>query len=274
MLKYLAFLVALAVLLLPASGAFAQQFITVQSTTSTQNSGLYEHLLPKFETATGIEVRVVAVGTGQAIRNAEMCNGDVLLVHARAAEEKFVAEGYGGPRTDLMYNDFVVVGPSADPAGIAGVSNAAEAFATIAATKSLFASRGDDSGTHKKEMQLWNAAGVDPVPESGNWYREMGSGMGATMNAGVGMSAYVLTDRASWLAFGNKGDFAVVVEGDERLFNQYGVIPVSKDKCPLVKAEPGQTFIDWLLSNEGQGAIASFKIDGKQLFFPNANRGD
>lgn len=274
MRKYLTFLVTAVVLLLPAPGAFAQQFITVQSTTSTQNSGLYDHLLPKFEQSTGIEVRVVAVGTGQAIRNAELCNGDVLLVHARAAEKKFVAEGFGGPRMDLMYNDFVVVGPANDPAGIAGVDDAAEAFARIAATKSLFVSRGDDSGTHQKEMQLWTAAGVDPVPESGSWYREMGSGMGATMNAGVGMSAYVLADRASWLAFGNKGEFVVAVEGDERLFNQYGVIPVSRDKCPNVKAELGQTFIDWLLSNQGQGAIAGFKVDGKQLFFPNANRGD
>ncbi len=270
-MKSLTFLVMVAAVSLSAPNVMAQDFITVQSTTSTQNSGLYGHLLPIFEKATGIEVRVVAVGTGQAIRNAELCNGDVLLVHAKAAEEKFVADGFGGPRENLMYNDFVIVGPATDPAGVAGSGDAPEALARIANTNSLFASRGDDSGTHKKEMQLWTAAGVDPVPASGDWYREMGSGMGATLNAGVGMGAYVLADRASWLAFGNKGDFAVAVEGDERLFNQYGVIPVSPDKCPNVKTEPGQAFIDWLVSAEGQGAIAEFKVDGKQLFFPNAN---
>lgn len=257
----------LAVTLVPA---FAQEFITVQSTTSTQNSGLYEHLLPAFTAETGIEVRVVAVGTGQAIRNAERCNGDVLLVHAKAAEEKFVERGFGGPRHDLMYNDFVLVGPEDDPAGTAGLESVTEALKRIAAAKALFASRGDDSGTHKKELQLWSAANIDPVPASGSWYREMGSGMGATLNAGVGMGAYVLVDRASWLSFGNKRGFAIAVEGDERLFNQYGVIPVSKNKCPNVKAEHASNFIDWLLSEKGQGAIAAFRIDGKQLFFPNA----
>lgn len=270
MLKQFVFYVAGIALMMAPGPASPQEFITVQSTTSTQNSGLYEHLLPIFAAETGIEVRVVAVGTGQAIRNAERCNGDVLLVHARAAEEAFVENGFGGPRHDLMYNDFVIVGPAEDPAGVAGSDDAVEALKRIAGANALFASRGDDSGTHKKELQLWNAAAVDPVPDSGGWYREMGSGMGATLNAGVGMDAYVLVDRASWLSFGNKRDFMIMVEGDERLFNQYGVIPVSKQNCPNVKAAEGRTFIDWLVSEKGQSEIADFRVGGVQLFFPNA----
>ena len=250
--------------------ATADDFIIVQSTTSTQNSGLYDHLLPQFREKTGIEVRVVAVGTGQAIKNAQNCDGDVLLVHAKASEEAFVAEGYGVSRSDVMYNDFVIVGPAADDAAIAGGGDVTAALAKIEAAKALFASRGDDSGTHKKELALWKAAGVDPAGASGTWYRETGSGMGATLNTAVGMGAYAMSDRATWIAFGNKADHRILVEGDERLFNQYGIILVNPERCTNVKAESGQRFIDWILSDEGQSAIADYRRDGKQLFFPNA----
>ncbi|AZQ67985.1 sulfate transporter [Silicimonas algicola] len=252
-----------------AGGAFAESII-VQSTTSTANSGLYDYLLPIFEGETGIEVNVVAVGTGQAIGNAANCDGDVLLVHAKSAEEKFVAEGGGVMRTDLMYNDFVIVGPTEDPAGVNGTDDVQGAMAKIAETGAPFASRGDDSGTHKAELALWNSAGVDPKSASGDWYRETGSGMGATLNTGIGMGAYVLTDRATWISFENKQDYDIAVEGDTDLFNQYGVILVNPEKCPSVKAEEGQAFIDWLLSDEGQDAIAGYRINDQQLFFPNA----
>jgi tungstate transport system substrate-binding protein len=246
------------------------EFIIVQSTTSTQNSGLYQAILPQFEAKTGIAVRVVAVGTGQAIKNARNCDGDVLLVHARDAEVQFVAEGYGVNRTDLMYNDFVIVGPGADPAGIGGMNEAAAALARIALAQAPFASRGDDSGTHRAELALWRAAGIDPAAASGSWYRETGSGMGATLNTAVGMGAYALADRASWAAFANKGDHRVLVEGDPALVNQYGAILVNPKRCPNVKAEAGQKFIDWLLSDDGQAAIAAFRPAGQQLFVPNA----
>ncbi|TQV77888.1 substrate-binding domain-containing protein [Denitrobaculum tricleocarpae] len=248
------------------------KFIIVQSTTSTQNSGLYDALLPQFAAKTGIEVRVVAVGTGQAIKNAQNCDGDVLLVHAKASEEKFVAAGYGVSRADVMYNDFVIVGPAADPAGVSGSSDVKSALSAIKKAGAPFASRGDDSGTHKKELALWKAAGIDPSGDSGSWYRETGSGMGATLNVAVGMNAYVMTDRATWIAFENKGDYAIAVEGDDAMFNQYGIIQVSPDACPRVKADLGQTFIDWVLSKEGQTAIADYKRDGQQLFFPNADK--
>ncbi len=261
-----------ALLLMPGGVLAEPAFIIVQSTTSTQNSGLYDHLLPRFEAESGIEVRVVAVGTGQAIKNAGNCDGDVLLVHAKAAEEAFVAEGKGKARSDLMYNDFVLVGPRDDPAGIAGMTEVTAALAKIAEAEVPFASRGDDSGTHKKEMALWTAAGVDPVEASGTWYREAGSGMGATLNVGSGMGAYVMTDRATWIKFGNKGDFEILVEGDPSLFNQYGVIAVSPEHCPNVKAEAAQRFVDWLLSPAGQKAIDAYRVDGKQLFFGNAPR--
>lgn len=244
--------------------------IIVQSTTSTKNSGLYAHLLPQFKAATGITVHVVAVGTGQAIRNARNCDGDVLLVHAKAAEQKFVADGFGTKRHDLMYNDFVIVGPRADPAAIAGATDAAAALARIAAAKALFASRGDDSGTHKKERALWQAAGIDPTPASGTWYRETGSGMGATLNVGVGMGAYVMTDRATWITFRNKADFAILVEGDKALFNQYGITTVAPQRCPAARAEQAEKFSAWLRSKAGQAAIASYRRGGQQLFFPNA----
>ena len=256
-----------------AGPAAAQdRFIVVQSTTSTQNSGLYDHVLPMFTEKTGIEVRVVAVGTGQAIRNAANGDGDVLLVHSRAAEEKFVADGYGVARFDVMYNDFVVVGPPADPASVAGMTDAVAALARIAAAEAPFASRGDDSGTHKAELGLWQEAGVDVQEASGRWYRETGSGMGTTLNTGIGMDAYVMTDRATWISFGNKGVHRIVVEGDSRLFNQYGVVLVNPAKHPNVKAGLGQQLVDWILSREGQAAIASYTVDGRQLFFPNAAR--
>lgn len=252
--------------------AMAQDdFIVVQSTTSTQNSGLFEHILPMFEEQSGIEVRVVAVGTGQAIKNAANGDGDVLLVHAKPSEEKFVADGHGVARFDVMYNDFVIVGPASDPAGVAGTSDVVTALAKIADTEAPFASRGDDSGTHKAELRLWEQTGVDVAAASGNWYRETGSGMGATLNTGTAMGAYVMTDRATWISFGNKGDYTVAVEGDPKMFNQYGVILVSQEKHPNVKAELGQQFVDWIISEEGQAAIASYKIDGQQLFFPNAS---
>ena len=253
-----------------ASTLAAERFITVQSTTSTQNSGLFDAILPPFTAATGIAVRVVAVGTGQALKNARNGDGDVLLVHAKSAEERFIADSFGVERFDVMYNDFVIVGPNADPAGFAGGRNAPAALAAIAETGAAFASRGDDSGTHKKEMQLWQAAGIDPTEASGRWYRETGSGMGTTLNIAVGMGAYTLTDRATWIAFDNKGDFMVLLEGDAALFNQYGVILVNPARHPHVKAEDGQRFIDWLTGPAGQSAIAAFQVDGQQLFHPNA----
>jgi tungstate transport system substrate-binding protein len=246
------------------------KFIIVQSTTSTQNSGLFEHILPMFTEKTGIDVRVVAVGTGQALKNAANGDGDVVLVHSKPDEEKFVAEGWGVKRQDVMYNDFVIVGPAADPAGIAGLKDAAEAFKKIAAAEAPFASRGDDSGTNKAELKLWQDAGVDPEPASGTWYLATGSGMGATLNTAVGKQAYALTDRGTWLSFANKGDFKVLVEGDPKLFNQYGVILVNPAKHANVKAKEGQAFIDWLTGSAGQAAIASYKIGDEQLFFPNA----
>ena len=254
----------------PQPVVHATEFIVVQSTTSTRNSGLLDHLLPRFTAESGIEVRVVAVGTGQALRNARNGDADVLLVHAKPAEEAFVAGGFGVERFDLMYNDFVIVGPASDPAGIAGANDAVASLAAIARTGAAFASRGDDSGTHRKELELWSQTGVDTASASGGWYRETGSGMGATLNVAVGMSAYTLTDRATWIAFGNKGDFGIHVEGDSRLFNQYGVILVNPRMHPHVKAAAGQAFIDWLLGPEGQSAIASFRIGDRQLFFPNA----
>jgi tungstate transport system substrate-binding protein len=248
----------------------ADNFIIVQSTTSTQNSGLFDHLLPLFTKKTGIEVRIVAVGTGQALKNAQNGDGDVVLVHSQSDEEKFVADGWGVKRYPVMYNDFIIVGPEADPAKIAGLKQAPQALARIAEAEAPFASRADDSGTHKAELKLWKEAGVDPKGSSGKWYLETGSGMGATLNTAVGKQAYALTDRGTWLAFANKADFKIFVEGDDKLFNQYGVILVNPKKHPNVKAKEGQAFIDWIVSPEGQAAIASYKIGGQQLFFPNA----
>jgi tungstate transport system substrate-binding protein len=259
---------------LVASGTTAAKaedpFIIVQSTTSTENSGLFDHILPQFRERTGIEARVVAVGTGQALKNAQNCDGDVLLVHARPDEEKFVDAGYGVERQDVMYNDFVIVGPASDPAEVGGMSDAAAALRQIAEAKAPFASRADDSGTHKKEQSLWQEAGVDPAAASGEWYRETGSGMGPTLNAAVGMDAYALSDRGTWISFENQGGLEVLVEGDEALFNPYGVIRVSPERCPNVKTEPARQFVDWITGPEGQQAIADYEIDGQQLFFPNA----
>jgi tungstate transport system substrate-binding protein len=255
-------------------GSAADRFITVASTTSTENSGLFGYLLPLFQDKTGIEVRVVAVGTGQAVKLAERGDADVLLVHHKPSEEKFIADGYGVKRFEVMYNDFIIVGPKADPAGIQGTKEAAAALQKIADSKAPFASRGDDSGTHKLELELWKSTGIDVKAASGTWYRETGSGMGPTLNTASGLNAYALTDRGTWISFKNKGNLEILVEGDPRLFNQYGVILVNPVKFPQVKAKDGQTFIDWLISAEGQRAITSFKIEGQQLFFPNAKKSD
>jgi tungstate transport system substrate-binding protein len=246
-----------------------ERFIVVASTTSTQDSGLFEYLLPLFTKKTGIEVRVVAKGTGQAIDLAKKGDADVLFVHDKKSEEQFVADGFGVKRFEVMYNDFIIVGPQGDPAGVKGMSEAPAALAKIAAAAAPFASRGDDSGTHKAELRLWKEAGVDVKAASGSWYRETGSGMGPTLNTAAGMGAYALADRGTWLAFKNKGDLQILVEGDKRLFNQYGIMLVNPGKFPHVKAADGQAFVDWVISPEGQQAIANYKIEGQQLFFPN-----
>ncbi len=246
------------------------QAITVASTTSTQNSGLFEYLLPKFTADTGVEVHVVAVGTGQAIRIATNGDADVLLVHHPASERKFVADGFGLARRPVMHNDFVLVGPGDDPAGVRGISDIAAALRRIGEGEQVFVSRGDDSGTHKKELELWGAAAFDPRPASGGWYRESGSGMGATLNAASAMPGYTLTDRASWVSFGNKGELEILVEGDPRLHNPYAAIVVNPERHPHVRASEAQTFVDWLTSARGQKAIAAFRVDGQQLFFPDA----
>ena len=257
----------------PLGLAADDAFILVQSTTSTQNSGLFDHILPKFTQSTGIEVRVVAVGTGQALKNARNGDGDVVLVHSKADEEKFVADGWGLKRHDVMYNDFAIVGPASDPAGIAGLKDPDQALKKIAEVEAPFASRGDNSGTHKAELRLWKRTKVDPTKASGDWYLETGSGMGATLNTAVGKHAYTLTDRGTWLGFANKRNFKVLVEGDPQLFNQYGVTLVNPAKHPRVRTEKGQAFVDWLTGVAGQKAISNFKIDGQQLFTPNARPG-
>ena len=262
--------ICLALSVAVASGWVHAESIIVQSTTSTANSGLYDHLLPQVQKDTGVTVHVVAVGTGQAIKNAMNCDGDVLLVHARASEQKFIDAGYGLSRADVMYNDFVFVGPPSDPAGINGGNSATDALIRIADSKSKFASRGDNSGTYKKEMALWKKAAIKPLSGSGDWYLETGSGMGATLNAAIGSGAYTMTDRATWISFRNRQDFNVLVEGDASLFNQYGIIMVNPEKCDNVKRDAAQMFIDWVLSEKGQAAIGSYQLDGQQLFFPNA----
>ena len=260
-------------LLFSGPGRAEDRFIILQSSTSTQNSGLFDAILPRFQTRTGIAVRVVAVGTGQALKNARNGDGDVLLVHAKPEEEAFVAEGWGVKRYDVMYNSFMIVGPANDPAKIGGMQEAGAALRKLSQAGAPFVSRGDESGTHKKEQALWKAAAVDPLEAGGTWYREAGAGMGATLNTTVGMQAYTLADRGTWLSFRNKGDFTILVEGDPQLFNQYGVILVNPDKHPHVKAEFGQQFIDWLIGSEGQSLIAGYTIDSQQLFFPNAPGG-
>ncbi len=274
---------ALATLL--AAGPFAAgparaeaPFITVASTTSTEQSGLFGHLLPAFTKATGIEVRVVAVGTGQALKLGERGDADVLLVHDRQAELKFVADGWGVGRHDLMYNDFIVVGPKADPAGVAGSKDAVAAFRKVADARAPFVTRGDDSGTNAAERRFWRDAGIDPkAASSGNgqgagWYKDIGGGMGAALNTAAAMSAYTLSDRGTWLNFGNRRDLVIVVEGDRRLFNQYGVMLVNPARHPAVKADLGQRLINWLISPEGQATVAGYRINGEQLFFPDVDR--
>jgi tungstate transport system substrate-binding protein len=247
-----------------------ERFITVASTTSTEQSGLFKHLLPLFEQKTGIQVRVVAVGTGQALDIGRRGDADVVFVHDKAAEEKFVAEGHGLERQEVMYNDFVLIGPRADPARTGGGKDVVAAFKKIAAAQAPFLSRGDKSGTHAAERRLWALAGFDIDRDKGPWYRECGCGMGPALNIAASMHAYVLADRGTWLSFRNRGELALLVEGDQRLFNQYGVILVNPARHPHVKREWGQLFIDWLVSPEGQQAIAQFKIAGRPLFFPNA----
>ena len=248
-----------------------ERTITVASTTSTEQSGLFGFLLPKFTAATGIGVKVVAVGTGQALDIGRRGDADVVFVHDKAAEEKFVAEGFGVKRQGVMYNDFVVIGPKADPAKIAGSKDVSDALRKIAAAKAAFISRGDRSGTHAAELRLWKDAGVDIDQGKGDWYREIGQGMGPALNTASSSNAYVLSDRGTWLDFKNRGDLAILTEGDQRLFNQYGVMLVNPAKHAAVKAKDGQAFVDWLVSADGQKTIGDYKIGGERLFFPNAS---
>ena len=246
-------------------------FITVASTTSTEQSGLFKHLLPIFERKTGIQVRVVAVGTGQALDIGRRGDADVVLVHAKPLEQKFMAEGQGVKRYDVMYNDFVLIGPKSDPAHVQGTKDVAVAFRKIKEARAPFVSRGDRSGTHFAELEIWRLAGIDIAREKGAWYRDTGQGMGPALNTAAAMNAHILSDRGTWLSFKNRGDLVIAVEGDRRLYNQYGVMLVNPAKHPNVKAKLGQAFIDWLISPEGQDAIASYRINGEQLFFPNAH---
>ena len=256
-----------------ALAACAQErAITVASTTSTEQSGLFGYLLPIFEKRTGIKVRVVALGTGQALDLASRGDADVVFVHKQSAEEKFLARGEGVKRFPVMYNDFVLIGPKSDPAKVAGGKDITEALKKIQAAQSPFVSRGDKSGTHMAELDLWKASGVDIDKTKGPWYRDTGQGMGPALNTAAAMGAYILADRGTWIAFKNRGDLAILVEGDKRLFNQYGVMLVNPAKHANVRKELGQTFIDWLVSPEGQKAIADYKIGGQQLFFPNAGQ--
>lgn len=266
--RWFACLLTAAIATLVSAPAFCASpaYITVASTTSTQNSGLFRHILPKFTKESGIEVRVVAVGTGAAIRIARGGDADVLLVHHASSEKRFVAEGFGVKRHAVMFNDFIIVGPRDDPARIAGGRDAVQALTVIAGTNTAFVSRGDESGTHKREMELWSAGDLDPRAASGTWYRETGSGMGATLNIAAGMGAHALADRGSWLSFKNKRDLAILVQGDQNLRNEYGVVLVSQQRHPHVKAREGQIFIDWLLSPKGRAAIDGFTINGERLF--------
>ncbi|UZE51158.1 substrate-binding domain-containing protein [Rhodopseudomonas sp. P2A-2r] len=255
-----------------APAAAQDKSIVVASTTSTQDSGLFNYLLPLFKAKTGIDVKVIAQGTGQALDTARRGDADVVFVHAKAQEEKFVADGFGVKRFDVMYNDFVLIGPNSDPAGIKGSKDIAAALKTIQQKAVPFVSRGDKSGTHSAELALWKQADIDLAAVRGPWYREIGQGMGAALNTANAMNAYVLSDRGTWLSFRNRGDLVIAVEGDKRLFNQYGVILVNPEKIPSVKKELGQAFVDFVTSAEGQAIIANYKIDGQQLFFPNAEK--
>jgi tungstate transport system substrate-binding protein len=264
---------ALSALALAAPAAFAQadKSIVVASTTSTQDSGLFEYLLPIYKQKTGVTVKVVSQGTGQALDTGRRGDADVVFVHAKSAEEKFLAEGQGVKRYPVMYNDFVLIGPKSDPAGIKGVKDVGRAFTTIKDKQASFISRGDKSGTHVAELALWKASGIDIEKDKGPWYKSIGQGMGAALNTAGAGNGYVLSDRGTWIYFKNKGDLAILVEGDKRMFNQYGVMLVNPEKHPNVKKELGQQFIDYLISTEGQKDIANYKINGVQLFYPNAN---
>lgn len=270
LLRSLAAAVLAAMLPLAATSVSAAESITVSSTTSTEQSGLFKHLLPIFEKKTGISVKVVAVGTGQALDIGRRGDADVVFVHDRVAEEKFVADGYGLKRQPVMYNDFVLIGPKADPAGVRGGKDVVDALKKIAGAQAPFVSRGDRSGTHAAELRFWKMAEVDPKAGSGAWYRETGSGMGPALNSAAGMNAYLLADRGTWLSFRNRADLDIAVQGDKRLFNQYGVMLVNPARHPHVKQQAGQAFIDWIVSPDGQAAIADYKIGDQQLFFPNA----
>jgi tungstate transport system substrate-binding protein len=263
--------VAAAAVLSGAPVSAQDKSIVVASTTSTQDSGLFEYLLPIFTKKTGIAVKVVAQGTGQALDTARRGDADVVFVHAKTQEEKFLAEGQGVKRFPVMYNDFVLIGPKSDPAGIKGMKDVAKAFQTIKDKQASFISRGDRSGTHSAELKLWKDAGIDIEKDKGAWYKAIGQGMGAALNTAGAGNAYVLSDRGTWIHFKNKGDLQILVEGDKRMFNQYGVMLVNPEKHPNVKKDYGQQFIDWLVSPEGQKAIANYKINGEQLFYPNAN---
>jgi tungstate transport system substrate-binding protein len=265
----LAAVAAATIAALAGAASAEDKFIVVASTTSTQDSGLFGHILPLFKAKTGIDVKVIAQGTGQALDTGRRGDADVVFVHAKPQEEKFVADGFGVKRFDVMYNDFILIGPASDPARVGGGKDIAAALKTVMAKGAPFVSRGDRSGTHAAELNLWKLAGIEIAKEKGPWYREIGQGMGAALNTASAMDAYVLSDRGTWIAFKNRGELVVVVEGDRRLFNQYGVILVSPRKHPHVKRELGQAFIDWVLSPEGQKAIAGYKIEGQQLFFPN-----
>jgi tungstate transport system substrate-binding protein len=256
-----------------AQPAFAQQrSITLASTTSTEQSGLFGHILPIFTRETGVAVRVVALGTGQALDVGRRGDADVVLVHDRAAEERFVAQGFGGPRRHVMFNDFVITGPAADPARIAVLGDTAAALRRIAAARAPFISRGDRSGTHAAELRLWQLAGIDPATGRGQWYREVGQGMGPALNTAAAQGAYILADRGTWLSFRNRQDQRILIEGDPRLSNQYGVMLVNALRHPHVKAADGQRLIEWLVSAAGQAAIAGYRINGEQLFYPNADK--
>ena len=272
MKTFIKVLIFIAVAAIANSAAADEKFITLASTTSTQNSGLFDYLMPKFTEQTGIDVRVIAVGTGQALKIAEKGDADVILVHDKQAELKFVKQGYGIDRREVMYNDFIIVGPESDPAGVRGLQDAVQALAGIAKAQASFISRADDSGTHRQELRLWGEARIDPKAYSGKWYKEVGAGMGATLNTAAGIDAYTMSDRATWMNFGNRAHLALLVEGDKKLFNQYAVILVNPALHPHVKAEPARQFSDWLVSAVGQQAIGAYQIGGQTLFYPNASQ--
>lgn len=263
-------LASILVFVLSGGAALGANAVIIQSTTSTQNSGLYRHILPIYHDDTGLEVKVVAVGTGQAIKNAKNCDGDVLLVHSKADEDAFVAQGFGLKRHDVMYNDFIIIGPDQDPSNIRSSKSITDALNRIARHEAKFISRGDDSGTHKAERLFWQSTGFDLNTASGQWYLETGQGMGSTLNVAIQLDAYVLSDRATWLNFGNHASHRILFEGDAKLFNQYGVVVVNPEQCPSVNLHPAQAFAQWIVSDKGQAAINSYRINGEQVFFANA----